>query len=222
MLQQSTCPSRSNMPQPDDYCHVRSHEAQPPAAERRERRVIRSRCIAASVGSHGRSRRKGDPEQAPRRICLLHAGALGGRACPCEGRGHDPVWPRPRRPWHRDHLRQFERGQGPGRAGAQDLAGSPGQGIEACRSARPRKTRCSRLSWPTTTGASPRRRRTARICIVRCGLATILRNLHLEGRAHAVEGADPAERQGDLHSGAERAGQGGDRQAGHRPRKPRR
>ena len=38
----------------------------------------------------------------------------------------------------------------------------------------------------------------------------------LEGGAHAVAGTDPPIRQGDLCFGTERAGQGGDRQAGHR------
>ena len=42
--------------------------------------------------------------------------------------------------------------------------------------------------------------------------------LCLEGRAHALAGTDPPIRQGDLRSRAERPGQGGDRQAGHRGR----
>src|SRR5882757_6874414 len=45
-----------------------------------------------------------------------------------------------------------------------------------------------------------------------------LEDAFLEGRAHADAGADPPVRQGDLHFGAERPGQGGDRQAGHRTR----
>src|SRR5271167_3385091 len=56
-------------------------------------------------------------------------GALGGRACPCEGGGHDPVWPGAACAEHRHHLCQFEPGQRPGRACQQDLAGSLGQGI---------------------------------------------------------------------------------------------
>ena len=39
-----------------------------------------------------------------------------------------------------------------------------------------------------------------------------------EGRTHPVTGTDPAIRQGDVHSEAERASQGGDRQTGHRRR----
>ena len=41
------------------------------------------------------------------------------------------------------------------------------------------------------------------------------RRVYLEGGAHPVAGADPAIRQGALHPGAERAGQGGNRQAGY-------
>ena len=44
----------------------------------------------------------------------------------------------------------------------------------------------------------------------------------LERGAHPVPVADTAMRQGDLHSGAERPGQGGDRQAGDRDRPSRR
>ena len=77
----------------------------------------------------------------------------------------------------------------------------------------------SRPSWLTTTRALPKRRRTARICTGRCAPGddlddafawkeerTLSRALTLQYDKVAV------------HPGAERAGQGGDRQAGHRGR----
>jgi hypothetical protein len=57
-----------------------------------------------------------------------HPGALGGRACPREGGGHDPIRAGTACAEHRHHLRQFEPGQGAGRAGAQNLARPSGQG----------------------------------------------------------------------------------------------
>src|SRR5438045_1946095 len=70
-----------------------------------------------------------------------HPGALGGRACPREGGGHDPIRAGTACVEHRHHLRQFEPGQEPapglnrgaGRASAQDLARPFGQGAAACR-----------------------------------------------------------------------------------------
>jgi transposase len=57
------------------------------------------------------------------------AGAVQGRACPCEGGGHDAIRPFPARPQHRHSLRQHAAGKGPRRARQQDLTGSSGQGL---------------------------------------------------------------------------------------------
>jgi hypothetical protein len=58
-----------------------------------------------------------------------NAGAVQGRACPCEGGGHDPVRTVAARPQHRHSVRQHAASAGPRRARQQDLTGSPGQGI---------------------------------------------------------------------------------------------
>ena len=60
-----------------------------------------------------------------------HPGALGGDGMTQFGRALHGE--------HRHHLRQFEPGQGPGRAGAQDVAGSTCQGAAACRGLHPRR-----------------------------------------------------------------------------------
>src|SRR5271169_254251 len=134
-----------------------------------------------------------------------HSGALGGRACPCEGRGHDPVRPGSARAQHRHHLRQFEPGQepapgvnrGPGRASEQDLTGSAGQGIAAGGRGHPggkqrpapgvhrRLQRALRQNAGEQQRPAPSlaRRRRSRRCVC------------LEGGAHAFAGIDPAVRQ---------------------------
>src|SRR5712692_3951898 len=48
------------------------------------------------------------------------AGAVEGRACPCEGRGHDPVRTGSARAQHRYHLRQHAAGEGSRRACQRD------------------------------------------------------------------------------------------------------
>src|SRR6202163_4898411 len=60
-------------------------------------------------------------------------GAVQGRACPCEGRGNDPVRAVAARPQHRHPVRQHAASEGPRRACQQNLAGSPGQRIAASR-----------------------------------------------------------------------------------------
>ena len=57
-------------------------------------------------------------------------------------RRHDPVRPGFACAQHRHHLRQFEPGQGSGRAGAQDLAGPTGQGAAARRRVQPGRGEC--------------------------------------------------------------------------------
>jgi transposase len=67
------------------------------------------------------------------------AGAVQGRACPCEGREHDPVRPVAACAQHRHSVRQHAAGKGPGRARQQNLAGSPSQGIASSPDQRNRR-----------------------------------------------------------------------------------
>ena len=60
-------------------------------------------------------------------------GAVQGRACPCEGRGHYPVRTVVACAQYRHSLRQHAAGKRPCRARQQDLAGSPGQRIASSR-----------------------------------------------------------------------------------------
>jgi hypothetical protein len=67
------------------------------------------------------------------------AGAVQGRACPCEGRGHDPVRTVAARAQHRHSLRQHTASEGPRRACQQDVARSLGQGIASSRNQHDRR-----------------------------------------------------------------------------------
>jgi hypothetical protein len=75
-------------------------------------------------------------------------GAVQGRACPCEGRGHDPVWALAARPQHRHSLRQHTASEGPRRARQQDLAGSPGQGIASSGDRHDRRRQSTAAGFP--------------------------------------------------------------------------
>jgi hypothetical protein len=72
-----------------------------------------------------------------------HPGALGGRACPCEGGGHDPVRPCIARAQYRHHLCQFEPGQET-RPRLEQGVGSSG------------RTRRCRIGWSRNCGGSVR------------------------------------------------------------------
>jgi hypothetical protein len=68
------------------------------------------------------------------RLLQRQARRLPGQPSGRPGRWRDdPVWPGFARAQHRHHLRQFEPGQGSGRACEQDLAGSAGQRAAAGR-----------------------------------------------------------------------------------------
>ncbi len=85
----------------------------------------------------------------PSRLLQRQAWGLPGQPAGRAGRRrHDPVRPRAACAQHRHHLRQFEPGQGPGRARPQDLAGPAGQGAAAGRASQlwRRATPCSRHS----------------------------------------------------------------------------
>src|SRR3954470_3507245 len=75
----------------------------------------------------GDARLRRDSRQAGR-LLLRQARHLPGQPPGRRRRGRDPVRSRPRRADHRHHLRQQPAGQGPGRAGAQDLAGPAREG----------------------------------------------------------------------------------------------
>ena len=92
-------------------------------------------CLCLFRGLAGLSR----DAWLPGRLLQRQAFGVPRRQEGSQGRsGHDPVRPGVGRAQHRDPVRQFEPGQGSGRAGQPDLAGPAGQGSAAGRDQRHR------------------------------------------------------------------------------------